>query len=437
VPLLLVASTGIAAALSAAPPAGKPRTILVSRQSAAKGGEAGNASSESPVVSASGRFAAFSSEATNLGGTPGVDRNAYLYDRRRKRLVFIARHNRSGAKADGENVVQAISDDGRYAAFATDATNLGGPITPGVANVYVYDRVRERIALVSRRSARAGGAGGNDDSFDADISGNGRFVAFTSQATNFGGATVQSVYSYDRERRRLELASRASRAAGGAPADGESGEPEISAAGRFVAFQTEADNLGGDVADVQNIYVYDRKRKRVRVVSRQGGTGGAGVDADAEHPAISGNGRFASFRTQASNLGGPAMPGVDNVYLYDRKALRVQLVSRRGDVGADAVSYESSLDHRGRFVAFDTEATNLGGGIQALQNVYLFDRKTKRTTLLSRRSGRSGAPADDDSLDPHVSRGGRFVGFQSSGGNLSPAAPGPPFSSAYIRDRGR
>ena len=418
----------------------KPKTVLVSRRSAKQGGAAGNATSEFPKVSASGRYVAFTSQATNLGGGPTSD-NAYLYDRKRKRLRFIARANGPGrAAANDDSRVEALSANGRFVAFSTAATNLGGPITPGVLNVYLYDRKRGRIELVSRASRS--GPGGDGHSFDASISGGGRYVAFASDADNFGGPIdtgVLNVYVYDRKRKRVRLVSRAG--GSGPGGDDDSARPSISAGGRQVAFETEADNLGGPLdIGVQNIYVYDLERRRVALVSRRSrAAGGGGGDAESRGASISGGGRFVAFRSDADNLGGPAAD-VPNIYVYDRKRRRVQLVSRRSGklgAGADAVSYTPAVSGDGRFIAFDTEATNLGGGATALQNVYVYDRRRKRVELASRRTGRRGPAADQNSLNPDLSPSGRFVAFTSQANNLSPAAPGFPFSSAYLRDRGR
>lgn len=432
--VLVAALTGLVASLAAealsVASSKKPRTELISRRSNA--GPGGNASSYPGIVSGSGGFVAFTSEATNLGGSPGADTNAYLYDRGRKRLTFIAR--RGKRKANGESVVGGISANGRYVAFSTDASNLGGPTRADV-NVYLFDRLRDRITLVSRRSGKRG-KGANGDSFDASLSANGRYVAFASEATNLGGSlnATRNVYVYDRKARRVSLVSRASgkRGAGG---DDVSGRPAISGDGRRVAFETEADNLGGPAQDVTNVYLRDRERKRTHLVSRSGPDGG---DDDSENASISAGGRFVGFRTFAQNLGGPIQTDA-NIYLYDRKRRRLQLISRQGNggPGADAVSYHSAISASGRYVAFDTEATNLGGPINSDLSVYLYDRKRKRLELISRRSGREGTGADGRSANPSISTTGRFVGFDSAASNLSPAAAGPPYASMYLRDRGR
>jgi len=105
--------------------------------------------------------------------------------------------------ADATSNFPAISDSGRYVAFTTQATNLGGPIDAGASqNVYVYDAEDEQTSLVSRESG--GGPGGDDASRVPDISGSGRFVAFATEATNLGGPVYTggvpdptSIYRFD------------------------------------------------------------------------------------------------------------------------------------------------------------------------------------------------------------------------------------------------
>ena len=371
----------------------RKKVQLVSRQS---GGPGGDDDSHSPSISANGRYVAFTSDADNLGGPIETDiANVYVYDRKRKKVQLVSRQSRAagGAGGDNDSYQPDISENGRYVAIRTEALNYGGPVS-SVTNIYVYDRKRKRIGLVSRQSQGAGGAGGNGDSQDPGLSADGRIVSFSTYAENLGGPIdpgVKLVYVYDRKRKKTELVSRQSRSAGGDGAEVYSSSPGISANGRFVAFITDADNLGGPTEDVTNVYVYDRKRDKVSLVSRRSrSAGGAGADGNSDFAKVSANGRFVAFPTEADNLGGPA-GDFSNVYVYDRKRKKIQLISRQsrsaGGDGASAQSDEPGISGSGRLVVFTTEAENLGGPfIAGFENVYAYDRKQKRVRLISRPS---------------------------------------------------
>ena len=106
-------------------------------------------------------------------------------------------------------------------------------------------------------------------------------------------------------------------------------QPSISGSGRYVAFRSDADNLGGPIAANSNIYVYDRERNKVQLVSRRSrSAGGAGANGNSEDPVISANGRIVAFQTLATNLQGPLNTSI-NTYVYDVEGKRVELVSRQ------------------------------------------------------------------------------------------------------------
>jgi Tol biopolymer transport system component len=398
-------------------------SVLVSRQSASAGGAGVNASALDPSISSNGRFVAFESRATNLGSAVEDVSQIYVYDRKRRRVQLVSRQSAAtGADpGDASSFDSVISANGRFVAFTTLATNLGGPIADAV-NIYVYDRRGKRVELISRRSASAGGQAADDASRLASISADGRFVAFESEAENLGGPQSQfttDVYVYDRRSDRIEHVSRRSASAGGGGADADARFPSISANGRFVAFETDADNLGGPAEDVVNVYVYDRALERTTLVSRQGlARGGAGADDQAEKAAISANGRFVAFETDADNLGGPIV-GPENIYVRDLERRTTRLVSRQsaaaGGQGGDATSQAASISAGGRFVAFDTVADNLGGPTEGISNVYVYDLAADRVRLASRDGG---AGADESSRRPWISADGRFVAFQTDADNL-------------------
>jgi Tol biopolymer transport system component len=295
---------------------------LVSRRSKDDGGRGADADSRDPAISADGLSVAFETYAKNLGGPVDGQSNVYVYDRDRDRVALVSRQSAADGGQGGEPGgagTPSISADGRFVAFWTNDENLGGPKTAFNA-IYVYDRAEREVTLVSRQSAADGGEGAVRSAYDPSISADGRFIAFFTYAGNLGGPSQfpGNVYVYDLQERTVELASRQSVADGGVGVDGLADAPSISADGRLVSFLTQATNLGGAIQATRNVYVYDRAAQRVELASRQSAAaGGLGADADSKDPALAGDGSSAAFSTRATNLGGP-IRDVANVYRHER-----------------------------------------------------------------------------------------------------------------------
>ena len=404
---------------------------LVSRQSLSDGGAGANSWSYGGGLSDDGRFAVFASEATNLGPyDPGAFRTIFVQDLKAGRVETVSRQSASagGLPAEIDSRGEEISGNGRFVVFQTEAQNLGGPIVAS-ENVYVYDRRKDRVQLVSRRSKAAGGGGANEDADSPSISADGRYVSFQTRATNLGGPIDDegeaNVYVYDSKQKRTFLVSR--RSHGGKGGNGNSFETSLAPAAPVVVFESQATNLGGPThPDASaNVYAYNWERRKLELAARRSGNG-KGPNSAADLPDVSASGRFVLFETDATNLGGPLRgpEGTRALYVHDRKTGRTTLVSRQskgaGGKGANANSGAGEISNSGRFVAFQSEATNLGGPIMATLNVYVYDRKRKRTIFASR--GEDGGPgADDYAAEPGLSGNGKFVAFYTAAMNIDPA----------------
>ena len=153
-----------------------------------------------------------------------------------------------------------------------------------------------------------------------------------------------------------------SRASGhqGAPAHDDCGEPSISANGRYVAFASKARNLSSaDVNGVEDVFVRDLKTGRTVLVSRASGPHGAGGQGDSSHPSISTNGRYVAFTSYSNNLGPHDDGRVPDVFVRDMKTGRVVLVSGSSGGSANGPSGDPAISGDGRYVAFDSKASNL------------------------------------------------------------------------------
>ncbi|HSI81878.1 MAG TPA: hypothetical protein VK919_14640, partial [Solirubrobacterales bacterium] len=293
--------------------------------------------------------------------------------------------------------------------------------------------------LVSRASGPAG-ATGNQDSEDPASSANGRFIAFESLATNLSpadGDALYDIYVRDLRTNTTTLVSRAS-GAGGAKGNGESENPSISADGRYVAFESESTNLhpaDGDAVD--DVYVRDLQTNTTTLVSRASRAGGAKGDAPSGDPDISANGRIVAFDSRATNFHPLDGDATSDVYVRNLRADTTRLVSRasgRGGAKGDDVSTDATISADARVVAFHSEATNLhpadGDGIR---DAYARNLKTNATVLVSRASGAGGAKGNGPSNEPKISGLGRHVAFESDATNLHPADDDST-RDVYVRD---
>jgi len=268
-----------------------------------------------------------------------------------------------------------------------------------------------------RVSVDSSGNQGDGDSSYHSISSDGRYVAFQSWATNLvGGDTndMQDVFLHDTvtgETIRVSVDS------SGNQGDGDSRYPSISSDGRFVAFSSLTHNLVvGDTNNAPDVFMHDTvtgQTNRVSVNS-SGNQGNSGSD----FPSISSDGRYVGFCSWATNLVAGDTNGVIDVFLHDT----VTGVTKRVSVNSsghqgDDDSYTSSISSDGRFVAFESYATNLvAGDTNGGPDIFLHDTVTGVTTRVSVNS--SGKQGNSDSWYPSISSDGRFVAFYSLATNL-------------------
>ena len=342
--------------------------------------------------------------------------NILVHDRKTGKTELVSVSS-SGSRADDDSLSPALSADGRFVAFQSFASNLVPGFTDAVWNIFVHDRQTGNTELVSVSSD---GSPVDDDSTSPSLSADGRYVAFQSFAANLvpGYADVSNIFVHDRQTGQTELVSVSS---GGILGDDDSEAPAISADGRFVAFQSFASNLApGSTSLVSNIFVHDRQSGETEVASVS--SNGFPGDDDSTSPSLSADGRFVAFQSFASNLAPGSTSLVSNIFVHDRQSgqTKVVSVSSNGSLGDDD-SETPAISADGRFVVFQSFASNLvRRGTGGISNIFVHDRQNARTVVVSVSSG--GFSADDDSGSPAVSANGRLVAFQSFASNL--AAPG-------------
>jgi Tol biopolymer transport system component len=324
-----------------------------------------------------------------------------------------------GAAANGTSNYGEVTANGRFVVFESDAANLPG----SGFQVYRRDLREGKTKLVSKTNSGEPAEG----SFNGAISPDGQLVAFESAAANLPGSGFQ-VYVRDLKQERTKLVSQTS---GGEAGDDESEDAWISANGRWISFQSRAANLpGGLGGELAQVYVRDLQTGTTKLVSKTSG-GDPGNDS-SQDPSMSANGRWIVFESRATNFPGSIAPD-DQVYVRDLRRGKTKLVSKTsaGDP-ANADSGDALVSANGRFVGFESAATNLPGAGVADGQAFLRNLRARKTTLVSRTTG--GAPSSAGfSGDPYPSNDGRFIVFESQGPNL----PGVAQDDVYLRDRGR
>lgn len=211
-------------------------------------------------------------------------------------------HTPSGGAANSQSTNPSTSADGRYIAFESYATNLGpGGSGGGVQDIYVYDSQTDVIEWITHTPS---GGAANGNSYVPTISADGRYVTFASSATNLGpggsGGGIKDIYVYDRV---SEVMTWITHTPSGGPASASSYFPVISADGSTIAFQSTAKNLGpgGSSYYTEDIYIYDRVSHTLEWVTQT--TEGKTANGSSMDPSISADGRYIAFETTATNLG--------------------------------------------------------------------------------------------------------------------------------------
>lgn len=388
-----------------------------------------------------------------------------------------------GAPANGASSRLALSDGGRYAVFESSASNLVAGDTNGRSDVFRRDVLN---GTVQRVSVDEGGGQSSLVSGEATVSRDGRFIAYTrgtgfastgtaskailqgeicirdsqgnvvicvtkgpgatppngasgkpwtsadgtklvyeSTASNLAGTSdgngaISDVYAYDKTTGTTTLLSTTS---SGAAANAASTGPQVACNGSFVVFESRAPLVGGSAtAGVRNIYALTFGGGGKRLISR--GTGGANANGDSGNPRISDDGRFVVFDSVASNLVGGDSNGRSDVFVYDSLSNGIRRISQsaagvqgNGDSRAPRMPCDAS------YVMFDSTASNLvAGDSNGASDVFIADLGSGTVALASQTTG--GSVGNGASTNGEVSPDGTAIGFDSSAGNLGGSGPG-------------
>lgn len=293
-----------------------------------------------------------------------------------------------------------VSGDGRFVTFSSDASNLVSGDTRGLQDVFLRDR---QLGTTTRISAGPNGEEANGWSQEPTISSDGRYIAFKSIASNLVPADCNEsidIFVYDRLSGLIERVSLSS--TGSETRAGFSAFPSLSDDGRYVAFISEASDLvPGDTNGERDVFVHDRESDTTTRVSVSS-EGQQGNEWSFE-PSISDDGRYIAFTSDSTNFVANDTAGTRDAFLHDRLTKTTTLVSRMGA--------GPSVNGDGRYVAFASNSKVTSDDNDDLPDVFVFDRHNGVTTNIS-----AGSESGSINRSPSISGDGRYVAFGSDGG---------------------
>ncbi len=387
------------------------RTQIISKENVL----AGVGHSREVQVGQDGRYVVFTSAANNIvaGDLNGHD-DIFLYDRQTCQYWLISQTTQ-GVQSVYHSAQPVVSNDGRYVVFTTTGNDLVSNDTviclslmQSCRDIYLHDRTLGQTRMISVSPT---GQPANENSGDPAISADGRYVVFWTSANNLvpGFNSLSDIVLYEIQTGQTSIVSLSST---NQDITSIGIQPSISADGRFVAFRSQTSNLvPNDTNGSADIFVRDRQLNTTTLISVSS-TGTQG-NLDSNWPEISGDGRYISFTSSASNLVTGDTNSRDDVFVHDRQTTQTTRVSVSSS-GAQSDSYStiSDISDDGRYVVFASQAATLvPEDTSSVFDIYLHDRVTAETSLVSK--GLAGDDSLLDSIDPVVSGNGRFILFSS------------------------
>lgn len=318
-----------------------------------------NQNALAPSISADGRFVTFFTSADNLVLADANGQfDVFLFDRVTQQMELVSQGG--AGLGNGGSTDSAVSADGRFVAFASQASNLVAGDTNGLQDIFVRDRLTGAMERVSIGSL---GEQSTHASELVGLSNDGRYVLFASATAVFDPADTNGQVDLYRHDRTTGETVRVSLGAGAAQIAGATSIGQMSSDGRYVVFLSNSDLLAADTNGTTDVYRRDLESGAIELVSI--GLGGASADGGAfmGGPSISADGRYVSFNSMATNLVAGDVNAQADIFVRDMVLGTTQMVSlSTAGVQSDNFSFSSQISGDGRYVAFVSSGTTLVTG---------------------------------------------------------------------------
>lgn len=382
-----------------------------------------NGNSFSASVSADGRYVAYESSAQNLvEGDTNLATDVFIYD------SFTGQVRRwstglNGSQANGGSYNPSIGPTGNFVVFESYAGNLVNGDTNNTSDIFFHYGVPGVNRRISETPDFLSPNGRSFLGSSNAVSGSGQYIVYASEATNLvtnDFNATDDIFLYDQGSRTTTLVSRG---IGGTSANGRSTSPTISLDGRFVAYSSLASDLvSGDTNSREDVFVYDRVTQTTERVSVQ--SSGLQVTGSSQRPSLSSNGRFVSFSSIAADLVAGDSDTADDVFVFDRVTRQTSSISVRStgpiSLFAAGAFYHPEISGDGNVVTFVSNAIHQGfGSPPGLASTYLYNRVTDTLDWISQPN--PSAPPNtgsQGSTEPSISFNGLLAAYESSTSNL-------------------
>jgi hypothetical protein len=358
----------------------------------------------------------FHSWASNLAAEDDInDRNDVFMKDMLTGVTTRESTDSNGLEANQSCTLPAISADGRYVVFESGATNLvASDANGGVTDIFLKDT---QTGITTRVNTDSNGVQANDGSEAPAVSGDGRYVVFRSNADNLVAGDINEMLDIFLKDTVTNVTTRMSTDSSGVEGNSDSDFANISSDGRYVVFTSYASNLvAGDTNDATDVFIKNRETGTTTLVSTS--SSGAQGNDESVNPTISSDGRYVVFESYATNLITGDTNAKSDIFLKDTvTGVTTRVSTDSNGVESNNDSQISGISADGRYVVFDSYASNLvANDTNATSDIFLKDTETGLTTRVSVNS--SGTQGNNLSEHPVISSDGSYIAFKSAASNL-------------------